>query len=536
MAFHYPHQTRFRQYGQRGIATLAIGIILLILITLVSLYGMRVTILEQRVSANDYRSHEAYGAAQAGLSYGMELAKGNEGLLRSTSTNGWLASANAGWTTSGGSGGNGTVLLDCSQSNLDAWPNSITAAACNSGFKDGSRIRTYALPDSGGNKTPPGDHDPPNFVSAGWPASGSGSFADCPGADCRVSVALVLCEFGKVGDPCEDAGGLSSQYAVLVLARGESADGTAQASVRQMLAPYDVFPGSALPPLMAASNVEISGTLDVVVNPDGAGDGTGVPISGWSNDDLVMSGTASFCYPDEYFQGSGADLTSMPACDADLGNQPCSVVVNGGSGSSCEIPVCANCGCPTSAGGALTRNDGSNYVEGIDVVDIDNNNGPTPDSVSSFPSDVFNYIFGIAHDDYELIKNDPATQLESDCGGINAESSGLYWITGDCTINGNGGSPSEPLIIVTEGDFAMAGNATYFGLAFAFSPQPASANSSVTMNGGAEFYGTFVSDHQVDFGGGNFDLIYSKCLFDHLASDDKFKRLGPVPGSWADHI
>lgn len=519
------------QRAQRGVATLAIGVILLVLITLVSLYGMRVTLLEQRVSANDYRSREAYGAAQAGLSYGIELVKGNEGRLRSTDTNGWLVSTNAGWT-------DGTISIDCTSPPSG----SIEEAACNSGLS--GDIRTYAIPASG-TKTAPGPTDSLTYVSADWPASASGTFADCPGAGCRAQIALILCEFENVGDPCEDAGGTSSKYAVLVLARGESADGTGQAQMREMLAPLDFFPGNALPPLMASTNVSISGTLDVVVNPNGAyntlsGTGQGVPISGWSNGDLVLSGDASFCYPDEYFQNSQSqpsDLTSMATCDSSLSNQPCQVDVTTSGGALCPMPVCDDCDCPSSGNEALTTSTASNYFEGIDVVDVDGNSGPTPDA-TNFPSDVFQYIFGVDHEDYELIKFSSDTQLLPDCSSIDSSSTGLYWITGDCSISGTAGSPTGPLLLVTEGDFQMQGGGAFFGLVFAFSAPGSGINggASVKLTGGPQFYGTVVSDHQVTFGGGTYDLIYSQCMFDRIGNDDKFKHLGPVPGSWADHI
>lgn len=512
---------------QRGVATLAIGVILLVLITLVSLYGMRVTILEQRVSANDYRSKEAYGAAQAGLSYGIEFAKSYEGQLRSNAANGWLDGTRDLTTTPTTPNLEWSAPVDC-KNPADSREQRVCDAVEDSGLRGSVRLF-----DAGFDVA-----DESTYGVPIWPGSGSGAFSDCPGGSCRAHVELILCEFDSVGDDCTAPAASTptrpAQYAILVLGRGESADGAAQASVRQMLAPFDEFPGNTLPPLMAASNVDISGTLNIVVNPDGAGDGTGIPISGWSNDDLVMSGTASFCYQDEYFQSTGADLTALPECDASLSNQPCSANVSTGGGL-CPMPVCDNCSCPTSAGGALTRNDGSNYVEGIDVLDHDGNDGPTPDT-QSFPPDVFRYIFGVDHDDYPLIKNASSTTRLTDCSSIDSSSSGLYWVSGSCSINSVAGSPDHPVIIVTEGDFSMAGGGTFFGIAFAFSPDPSSASSRVTLNGGPEFYGTIVSDHNVTFGNGNFDLIYSKCLFDRIATDDTFKRLGPVPGSWADHI
>lgn len=504
---------------QRGVVTLAIGIILLLLITLITLYGGRTTILEQRISANDYRQKEASGTAQAGLNYGIEFAKAHQGLMRVDTAGGWfdgtldIANDNFEWTSTT------TDLGDCS-----APADDTQQALCDSGLT--GEVRFF------GTAFDPNDLSTYD-VPVDWPASGSGTFDDCPGADCRVALDLVLCEFDVAGDPCEDGQGDTAQYAVLALARGVSEDGTAQSSVRMMIAPFDVLPGNAIPPLMAAANISINGTLDVVVNPDGAGPGTGIPISAWADGDLVMSGNASFCYPDEYFNESGKDILSLPVCDADLGNQPCRSSVSTANGF-CEMPVCNDCDCPTSGDSALTKSTASNYLEGIDVVDADGNSGPTPDS-TNFPADVFNHIFGVPHENYALIKD--TIVPEPDCSNIGPGSSGLHWIEGDCSLSGVAGSPDGPLVIVTEGDFQMQGGGTYFGLVFAFSdPANGIPGGTVNLRGGPEFYGSVVSDHQINISNGNFDLIFSQCMLDRIRNDDLFRRLGPIPGSWADHL
>ena len=82
----------------------------------------------------------------------------------------------------------------------------------------------------------------------------------------------------------------------------------------------------------------------------------------------------------------------------------------------------------------------------------------------------------------------------------------------------------------------MEGGGTYFGLVFAFSDPPAIPGGTVRLRGGPEFYGTVISDHQINMSNGNFDLIFSECMLQRIRDDDTFRRLGPVPGSWADHI
>ena len=54
-------------HRQKGMATMFISLVLLVLITLVSLFTSRTVSLEQKVFSNDYRSRQAFGHAEAGL-------------------------------------------------------------------------------------------------------------------------------------------------------------------------------------------------------------------------------------------------------------------------------------------------------------------------------------------------------------------------------------------------------------------------------------------------------------------------------------
>ncbi len=52
---------------QAGAATLAMSVVLLLLITMVSIYTSRTVIMEKRISANDFRARQAFEAAESGL-------------------------------------------------------------------------------------------------------------------------------------------------------------------------------------------------------------------------------------------------------------------------------------------------------------------------------------------------------------------------------------------------------------------------------------------------------------------------------------
>ena len=56
---------------QRGAATLMMSLIVLIAVTLLSIYSAKTAVIEQRISANEYRALEVGQAASAGLDYGL---------------------------------------------------------------------------------------------------------------------------------------------------------------------------------------------------------------------------------------------------------------------------------------------------------------------------------------------------------------------------------------------------------------------------------------------------------------------------------
>lgn len=64
--------------AQRGAATLVIVMVLFFLVLLVAAYSARTLIFEQRTSANQYRSAQAYEAAQGGLDWALAMLNSNQ--------------------------------------------------------------------------------------------------------------------------------------------------------------------------------------------------------------------------------------------------------------------------------------------------------------------------------------------------------------------------------------------------------------------------------------------------------------------------
>ena len=59
------------KYQQQGMAVLTISIVLLVLITIISLYLARSILMEQKIVNNDFRSRQAFENAETSLENGL---------------------------------------------------------------------------------------------------------------------------------------------------------------------------------------------------------------------------------------------------------------------------------------------------------------------------------------------------------------------------------------------------------------------------------------------------------------------------------
>jgi len=96
---------------QRGVSTLAITMLLLIIISLVVLFSTSVGFFEQRTATNENRARIAEQAAEAGINLAGEALKANRDKVISNITGGWLDSTanNAGWKTCAGVSDTATI-------------------------------------------------------------------------------------------------------------------------------------------------------------------------------------------------------------------------------------------------------------------------------------------------------------------------------------------------------------------------------------------------------------------------------------------
>lgn len=454
-----------------GVATLPISLIILVLMTLITLYAARVGMLETRTSANKVRADEAFQIAEGGVEQGIMYIGKNRDLIVSTTTGGWLNS--------------------------------------------GSTVK-WALCDSTMTDLPCGDGIN-NVYGADWlyignltqtlqPASGQGSYTLHMLTPCRDNNIDSTCD-AIAGSTVASGTGPYSAPPITVIAEGNSSDQTGLAVVRQAVFFYAFGGGSgtAPVPMMAPGSIGNGGTFHVVTNPDAAG--RGVPLSAWSNTNIELSGSSTTCHLEEFL---ATDSTQTTQTDDD-GN---------------TITLCPGCICPNSGTGVLS----AAGVENYDILDVDGNVGVNPDS-TYFPADMFEFVFGVPTAQYEVIKSQ-ATVL-ADCSTLTTSSKGLYWITGNCNPSGNIGSYNGPVLLVVEGTSKINSNNYMFGVLFAFSTNPA-ATLSVDLNGTPTLYGAILSNANITLSNGNYKLRFDSKVVANIGKGGSGMGLGKVAGSWAD--
>lgn len=463
----YPPSTTSHS-KQGGYASLTIGVILLFMLSLASIYLTRSGILDIRTSANKARSAQAFASAESTLDAGYA----------------WLSNSK-------------------NMSNIGLWATGQTIAV---GDERTSNGNAYTATTAGTTGTTAPSH------TSGTASDGGVSWSYIPGYKGWVtcnnnSIPAIIQPLGTdwlcLARSLTLNNSTGTETATFYLATPVSApntffkliataafDGATSLVQQGIYFSPGFFPGTpgGPPPLMGAGNIPLNGTFNVVANPNGGGQG--VPVSIWSKMSIDNpQGSAKTCHAQDY---------------------------NGG----CNNP--------------LSKKD----VKGVDIVDYD---------PSSFPPDMFKFVFGVNTDNYTTVRDNTNTTILSDCSTLGPASTGTYWITGDCVVPSNTtfGSREKPIVLIVASSdtavstFRMNANSTFYGLIFGFGP---SGNAgSMTMNGGATVYGSIMSNNTTSMGvniNGTFNMIYDTAAMQPILDDDGklFKLMSRMPRSWSDYI
>ncbi len=260
-------------------------------------------------------------------------------------------------------------------------------------------------------------------------------------------------------------------------ASGTSADGLGSSDQTIQAIQYSVLANPPDVPLIVAGGLGVSGNFMVGANPNGGGEG--VPLSIWTDLNVDMqSGSGTTCGLQEY-------------------------------SSACSTGTYSEKGYKDS-----------------DILDAD------PD----FPTDLLEYLFNVPEAEWPSLRADADERLTS-CDSLNALSTGLIWVDGDCSLNAGTkvGKPEQPVIlVVTDGDLTMNGSAEIFGMVFSFRKPMTVADFELNMIGGATVHGVVASNHKVGHSNGTYNSKYDADILAELEQNDAFQRVAVVPGSWRD--
>jgi len=293
-----------RRY-QAGIVTTFTGVMILVLLTLMMFFAMRVGVFEQRVSSTEMRQKLAFHAAESGIHHAKEFLRANSVLIASAAEDifpdttvdqvggewpvwfdGWLAADSLRW-------------LPCAPGGTPAYsgiPNHpCQADIVEQAAGDLRRDHLYFYSNDTSSSDEPSWRVPVDTASV------------LPGETEDVDVYALLCVLdvvaedavpvkGCVGPDDTPVGiGDGTYFMVTLLARGQAdCDGdacSAEALVSEQVSNFGAAAGGRTPkvPLTTKSTFVPNGTAEVVPNPNAGG--IGVPASVWLNANMTCGGS-----------------------------------------------------------------------------------------------------------------------------------------------------------------------------------------------------------------------------------------------------
>ncbi|WP_127346709.1 pilus assembly PilX N-terminal domain-containing protein [Pseudidiomarina mangrovi] len=256
-----------------------------------------------------------------------------------------------------------------------------------------------------------------------------------------------------------------------------SADGRATRTVQQQVAIMPLIRTEPDVPVAIRGSMNVSGSFQVVANPNGGGDG--VPLSIWTSGDVDINGNGTTCGQQEFSEGNCATAPFSQRGD-----------------------------------------------HGVDILDNDAN----------FPADLLEYLFGVPEADWQQLRDMAVTEV-ANCDSLGPTSTGLIWVTGTCNLGAGDqiGSVENPVaLIIQDADLTMNGGAEIFGIGFSFATPGNMTNYDFKMNGGAVINGAVMSNRDPDLSNGNLTVRYSGEVLSNLVTNDAFRRVYRIGGSWHD--
>jgi len=486
---------------QGGIVTTFTGVLILVLLTLMMFFAVRVGVFDQRNSSNDTRQKLAFHAAESGLQHAKEFFRANSTLAASP-------------------------VIDIMANGTDGWLSTATGA-----------LRWWKCSDVTGIDLVNGHGSHPCFGEPNpdlrddiyfYSTDGSGTPANVPintgnllpSGNEQVTVQALLCLLDIDYDSTTPVQGCSTNltddtapafvngdhYMITLLARGRGDcvgnDCKSEALLREQVSNFGATSGGRPPsvPLTTVSSFPPSGTAEIVPNPNSGG--VGVPVSVW--------------------------LDANPSCNED------EAIIDPSSGAwaTCEMQewygvdklpedyACPTANCSCSKDESISYTIGTDDILGIDLVADPN-----------FPCDLFKFYFGVPKENYEVIKG--LAKVLTNCSTLGPTSRGIYWISGsDCRIQSNTvvGGPKSPVLLISAAAVTeLRGGVKIYGVLYISDAETTASN--VQSNGTNMVFGQAIVDAAMGNYNGTFQVVYNENLIVRAAS---LGGLGNVIGGWSD--
>jgi len=360
---------------QRQSGTVLIVVIMLLLLaSVLTFFTLNVGVFEQRTSGNDLKAKIVSEVADAGLSQGAEYIHQHYSTLTDTT---------------------GTYWRHCLATE--------TTFPCGS-VPDARRATMYVW--KGGGYDFDGSGSSTGWENRMLPIANTltGAATNVAGNSFGVQygVGAVLCRVAFKAAPssptvCANIGAANaSPTSVVTLVSVASIPGEgARATVTQSIGTYNLLNNIVgSPPILASGNVDVTGGLQVVTNPNAGG--TGVPVSVWTRKAINKTGTSNTCYYNEFLHSSSGGTNGTVYNDT---SGP------GGTNASPNYPLCDNCSC-NGADSLSYDNSGNSAQNGIDILQNSGLNGNYNNALqngyanydvkpSEFPCDLFQQVFGV---------------------------------------------------------------------------------------------------------------------------------------------
>ena len=570
-----------RPGGQRGMATIFITLVVLLIITLMVLFSVNVGFFEQKTATNENRGRIAQQAAEYANNLAGEFLKANRAKIISnlTAEGGWLAPSTAAkWAKCADVGTVDAFALDSEFS---------TGHPCLSEPDPPRRAQLYFYTSNGavgGSQLLPYTSVIPataqvEAVAGLGGTAGFAATANVRALLCRLDTSVptnVKCALNPVA---------GNRVALTLISDASltNEDGAA-AEVKETWATYSTFVPSAAVPLIASGVVQGVGNGNIVANADSKGDGSNVMASIWSPNNVSDSGSFITCQFAEFTNQLSSEMTMAQVkttCPSATGSAPpCNCP---SAPDENETPKEDYSGHKTGGGAVFHKGSDILDVQAVEPICNSTINTITPGcrtlpSITFFPGrnaggtamddpavttddSMFEYVFGV---DYEHANPGTGNTL-TNCGSsgtqncvsyamleqfeavtktcANLESaaaatySGVIYVDEDCTsLSTQIGSPTSPAIVVinkhnSTSTLLLKNGMVMYGMLFIHSD-----NNTAEVHGTGKnlIYGALVVEGNIEMTG-QFTVVYDSTSADSntnkIPSNAKFGR---VPGSWLD--